>query len=261
MGFLFNQGAKAVAQQNVAATGMPIQTSVYGKPISISYGMTRIAPNLIWYAGFTAIPHNNPSAGGGKGGTTGGGGKGGGGNVTYTYEVDIIEALCEGTISGVNNMWVSQTETTPAAQGISIFNGANGQATWSFLTSNFPSQALPYSGVAYAAAGPFNLDKNSSLPNINYEVKGIYYGTAPNGIDADASLVLNDLLTNTTYGVGIATNRVGTLVQNDEAQTIPSSPGPYTVTVTNASSFQWNLDVVDSSGIYTCVASNPGARQ
>jgi hypothetical protein len=259
VGFLFGGGGSN-ANNAPKYTGVDVQTSAYGLVVPLVYGVTRLAGNLIWYDGFKAIAKNAPGSGGGKGGAGGSGGKGGG-STTYTYQADLLLCLCEGPISGVGNMWKSQTETTPAAEGFSIITGTFGQAAWSFLTSNYPSVAVGYSGFALAGGGPAQLGTSAQLPNYNFEVEGLLAGTAPNGIDADPSQVIPDLLTNANHGAGFPASRLGQLTQANEAHTIPTS-GPYTVSTTNASAFEFNLDVVDGSGnLFTCVASSPGAKQ
>jgi hypothetical protein len=49
-------------------TGIRIQTSAQGVPITIVWGKNRIAPNLIWYNNFESHKGNS-KGGGGKGGS------------------------------------------------------------------------------------------------------------------------------------------------------------------------------------------------
>src|SRR5580658_172047 len=117
------------------ASGLALQSSVYGNPIPIVYGTTRVAPNLIWTGDFVATP---VSAGkGGKGTIVGGGGKSGGGQ--FTYQTAVAMALCEGPISGVRNIYVDKSVTNAAALGFTQFRGDYPQAPWGYLISKNPA--------------------------------------------------------------------------------------------------------------------------
>ena len=53
MGGIFGGGVKQpAAQQPVAAAGVTIQTSCYGKVIPVVFGTAKLAPQLIWYGNF-----------------------------------------------------------------------------------------------------------------------------------------------------------------------------------------------------------------
>ena len=87
---------------------------------------------------------------------------------------------------------------------------ATRKVPWGYLTTNYSSQALNYHGIAYVATPSYALGTSPQLPNHNFEVYGVLYGTAPNGIDADPSQVLTDFLTNAVYGAGFPGARVAT---------------------------------------------------
>ena len=216
MAAMFGGSKQPQAQQQPAISGLQIQTSAYGKVIPLVYGTTRIAPNLIWYGDFAAIAHtSNPSGGGGKGGGGGGGGggKGGGasGNTTYSYQAAVALGLCEGPIGGIGAACASKTETSPAALGLSLFDGEDAQTAWGYLTGAHPDEALGYSGTAYVAGAGYQLDDNGQLPNHNFEVQGFFAASAPGVADADPSLVVTDLLTNPRCGAGFPAARLGDL--------------------------------------------------
>jgi len=260
MGGLFGAGGSN-ASNPPAYTGLDVQTSAYGVVIPIGFGQNRLAGNITWYANFQATPKNSPSSGSGKGGSGGSGGKGGAQSGQYTYSADIILALAEGPGSLTGTVWKSQTETTLSAEGMGQIDGAIGQAPWSYLETNYPSQALGYSGIILVVGASLQLGTSAQLPNYNFEAEFPLRGTAPNGQDADASQVVGALLTSSQYGAGFPAARMGTLTQANEAHTVPAS-GPYTITVAEAAAFEFNLCVVDASGnLYTCVASNPGPGQ
>lgn len=205
-------GSKKQSSQSTQAAGIQGQTSVAGKPIPLLYGVTRAAPNYIWYGDFNAQQQASQSSGGGKGGVGGGGGgKGGGGSSGFTYSASLIGALCEGPVTTVGTAWVNKNITTLGALGIALFPGAIGQAPWAYMQTNHPDQVLAYNNIAYVAAAGYQLGTSPQLPNHNYEVYGLLVNTAGNGRDADPSQVISDILTNPVHGVGFPASRLGNL--------------------------------------------------
>jgi len=90
------------------------------------------------------------------------------------------------------------------------FLGTQGQAPWSYLTTNHPSQALGYTALAYLAAASLNLGASGSMGNYSYEVDALLPFGA--GIpDANPRDVVIDLLTNSLYGAGFPLNEIGDL--------------------------------------------------
>ena len=264
MGSLFAAKTNSVAAPRY--TGMQLQSSVYGLAVPIIYGTTRTGWNLGDYVDFKS--HQTASSGG-KGGVIGGGG-GKGTSPSYTYTASLLGFICEGPITGINSSWSSQTQQA-GTPGFSIFDGTLGQGPWTYLSDNYPSHAIGYSGLCYAAAQDYALGSSAALPNWNWEVQGFFQGTAPGtyggngcttGGDADVSLVIPDLLTNAQYGLGFPANRIGQVASENESHTIPAS-GPFTVTVSLASTYLYNLNVArDSDGeLFTCVSGSPGALQ
>jgi hypothetical protein len=117
--------------------------------------------------------------------------------------------ICEGPITGIGNVWT--TSTVPvllSSLGLSLAAGATPQSTWSYLTSNFPSQAISYPGVAYVYSSNYDLGNSASIGDTNLEVKGVLYGSGPNGVDADPALVIQDFLTNSQYGAGFPSSSI-----------------------------------------------------
>ena len=162
MGGIFSSQKQPQAPQPVAAAGVTIQTSCYGKVIPVVFGTAKLAPQLIWYGNFQSQSHT--SGGGGGGGGKGGGGGGGSSSTTYTYTAGVQWLLCEGPIQAVGDLWVggSATGVTAASQGYTTFLGSSPQSGWSYLSSfstiqeqrTIPSSA-PYSITAYYAGAPF----------------------------------------------------------------------------------------------------------
>jgi hypothetical protein len=182
--------------------GIEVQKSIYGDPVPLIYGQQRLAWNLGWYANFKATPSS--SSGGGKGG-----GGGGGAQSSFTYSASLLGFLCEGSITGIGNVWADKTITTIGALGLTLFYGTGGQTTWSYLTTNFPTQAIPYDHTAYLASGAFDLKDSPALPNLSFEINGLQqYGL--NGIfDAEPSAILTDYCTDANHGCNF--NALGSL--------------------------------------------------
>lgn len=279
---------------------MPIQTSVYGRPVALAFGTVRAGGNMIEYSNFRAVQvaHSSGGGGGGGGGGKGGGKSGGGGSAqttyTYDYYADLAFGLTEGPIVGVSRAWKSETPTTAAAEGWSIFLGTYTQTPWA---------TQYYAGLAYAAEYSYYLGSDPSMPNLNWEVVTPYaaltlgyvsgdqyagYGrliaemansnasvleaiqtlvtggvltrvTLPQP-DADPSLVAAALLADPYYGVGFPAKCLGGVRQITESRVIPATP--FQITVNKATTYAWNLNVADNTGaLFTCVASSPTASQ
>ncbi|MEI6729946.1 MAG: phage tail protein, partial [Pseudomonadota bacterium] len=132
---------------------------------------------------------------------------------SYTYQTAVALGLCEGAIWGIGNVYVNKSRTSLAALGFSLFNGNYGQAPWGYLSAKYIDQALGYSGVAYVTASSYQLGNNPQLPNHNFEIYGVFSNSLSGigVIDADPSLVVSDLLTNSNYGAGLPVARLGDL--------------------------------------------------
>lgn len=249
--FFGSQKPVAQQQQQPSYTALPTQTSSYGKSIPIIFGRARMAPNLGWYDGFTAVSHVTE--------TTQSGGKGGSSttssNTTYTYTVNVIFLIGEGPISDIVSVWEAQSITSPSALGFDVVVGTIGQAPWSFLSSNFPAAADPYSGIAYAGASPLQLGTSANLANYNFEVDGLLAGTAANGIDARPELVVSSLLSNPQFGAGF-TAPLGAVIALTETFTIS---GP--VTVSQHAHFVKPLSVSVDGVVLTCTTNTPSTTQ
>lgn len=206
MSFFFG-GGKAKKPQY---TGLQLQTSSSVVAVPVGWGLQRFAPNLIWYGDFKSKKKKVKA------------GKGGPKQTEYTYSASIIQALCEGTISGVDRAWKDDERSTLAALGFSLFTGTIPQAPWGYMTTNHPSEALGYSGTAYVAAANYDLGNQATLPNHSFEVRLPLYDTGYAGTgDADCALIVEDMLTNTNYGVNFPSASIDsdTLLSGPNAET------------------------------------------
>lgn len=177
-------------------TGLQIQTSSSALPIPIVYGVTRVAPNIIWARNFRSYPqYSQPS--GGKGGS----GSSGPQITGYTYTTSIMMGLCEGPIAGLGVAFDGQS-IYAASDTVNLLTGTTPQAPWGYLSAKFPQQALGYGGTAIAYAGAYDLGSSASLGSLSFEVVGLLAGSAGGGSDAAPAQVVYDFLVNAQYGVG-----------------------------------------------------------
>ena len=186
-------GSPAQSTGETRYNTLQLQDSSYGSPLPLVYGKSRVAGTLIWYGSFQSIPHSQ--GGGGKGGG------GGGGSTTYTYQAALAIALCEGPITGVGAIWADKAQQTLSSLGLTLFTGAGGQAAWSYLTTNFPSQADGYDHTAYVAHSSYPLGSSAGMPNLSYELQGFFTDAAFNG-DAELYNILVDYCTDANHGCG-----------------------------------------------------------
>lgn len=178
-----------------ALTGLQLQTSGNALPVPIVYGQAKVAPNLMWQGDFEAHRDNA-----GKGGQPAGSGE-------YNYNCSIILGVCEGPINDINNIWRDLYSKTTSGNFITLygaeeFEGSYSQMPWSFLTTNHPTEALAYRGIAYLAIPHYPFGHDPTVPQHNFEVNGILYNTGIGStvVDADPALMIQDFITNEHYG-------------------------------------------------------------
>jgi hypothetical protein len=192
---LFGGSKPALSQQPPAYNALRIQTSTSGMVIPVVFGTTRVTENLLWAGDFTATPHASSSGGGGKGG-----GGGGSPNITYTYSVSFIMGLCEGLITNILQTWAGKAlEPSYTAFGLTGFAGSYPQAVWGYMTSNHPTEALNYPGIAGVECANFDLGTSDALPNFTFEVQGLNIVGGLN--DANPSDIITQMITNTKFGL------------------------------------------------------------
>lgn len=202
---MFGTGSKATNAKRLS--GVQLNSSSYAQPVPIVYGTTRISTNLIDTDDFKAKKHSSGGKGGGSGGTT------------YTYKAAVILGLCEGPISGVNNIYKGRAPlanpdshgNTPLQQeSLTLFTGLQSQAAWSYMSSNHPTKARAYAGTAYLANATMMLDSSGGVPNYNLEVQGLSIIGGGN-LDANPADIIADFLTNARYGAGFPSASIASL--------------------------------------------------
>lgn len=183
---LFPPGGKDAYQEGPRLGDLKAQTSVYGTPIPIPYGSTRIAGNVIWAANIVETTHTQ---------TQRNRGKGGGGSTstqtTYTYSQSFAVGLCEGPITGVRKIWANGkliynlSDTADAATIAASNSSAIGYKFYTGSTTQQPSSLIQahmgdapgYRDLAYVVFEDMQLaDYGNRTPNLEFEIisSGLY---------------------------------------------------------------------------------------
>lgn len=163
-----------------------VATASYGGAVPVIYGTSRLAGNVIYYDDFTAHEHRETQR-------TGKGGKSKSVSITYTYTVAVILGLCEGPIHSVGKVWLGKdVYQYPSDQiGMTLYDGSQ-KAPWPYVTGKHPDKALTYENLAYMA-GVIDLGDSGSMPDYNFEVRGMLTDTG-DGTDANPADVIRDIL-------------------------------------------------------------------
>lgn len=208
-------GGGTISTEEPRIGALSIQSSAFGLPMALFWGTSRMTGNLGWFGDFTPIAHTT---------TQSSGGKGGGGvetrNTSYTYVTAFILMLGEGGeggVTGIDRVWSNKEKTTFAALGMTLLPGTMAQSVWPHLTTNHPSEALAYPGIAAVAHSAFDLGNSASLPNLSFEVGGPrQFGGGI--VDARADEIVTDLLSAPLAGAGFPASRLSLAVYRTYTQ-------------------------------------------
>lgn len=191
MGFLF---PKAQSSTDPRLNSMQVNQSSYGNAIPLVYGRTRVPMFLLHYLDFKATAHTAKQSGGGKGG-------GGPKNTSFTYSAALVIGLCEGQIPSVESVWADKAHVSLSDLGLTLFSGSGTQAAWSYLTTNHPTEAIPYNNIAYVANGAFDLGGSAALPNLTFEINGLcQISPFLSLFDGDPATIITDYCTHPIHG-------------------------------------------------------------
>lgn len=191
-------------------------TSTPGLVIQIVYGTLRVASNLLAFGGYSGpgggkkgkgvgpLPIGGTNTVAGKGLGSGASKKGVGGKKgPQDFSVDVDFGLCQGPVNQltftqglvfVNGMVAGFDQV-----GLNFYAGVDGQAPDGTMAGL--GDIVGYSGSCHYTGTPLDLGTSPVLPNLQVEVYGILSGTFPGTPDANAALVVADLLTNPRYGI------------------------------------------------------------
>jgi len=199
-------------------SGLNVGSSQWNAPVPIFWGMRRLSTNAIWFNNFKS----KPVSGKGKGG-------GGKGDQAKTYSASVCLGLCEGVVDSIGNIWAdgsTTTTTTLSALNMTFFSGTSSQAPWSYVTTNYPTQARSYAQLAYLGAIDLALGESATVPDNAFEcarAAGFAYTKTSttsgwinpsshaqsSGLDCLMSDIITDLLTNVQYGMGSSAGDIG----------------------------------------------------
>lgn len=186
----------SLSNQAPSFQALRIQTSTNGMAIPVVFGTNRITGNLMWVDEWWYTTTQNQQ--GGKGG-----GGGGGSYTTIDYKLSFIMALCEGQIAGIGQCWADKSiYTSPAAMGLTEYDGADAQSAWPYPPLAFPGSpylALNYPGIAYVCVMLYDLGSSGVLPNLTFEVKGLNIVAGLQ--DANPADIITQMITNTKFGL------------------------------------------------------------
>ena len=141
----------------------------------------------------------------------------------YVFQVQFSQApFTDGGVVSDGGTVFTKVTTAPAATqykvsptGLYTFNSADAgtEVTITYQANNQqpPNEALGYNGLAYVGFPGLSLGSSAALPNFNFEIMGIYSNSVSGSLDADASLIVNDLMTNAHYGAGFPSAFMGSL--------------------------------------------------
>jgi hypothetical protein len=155
---------------------LSVQSSTYGSAIPIIYGTMRVAGNVIFSTPKREVKNEQTS--GGKGGpkiTT----------TTYTYNVDMAIALCEGPIDGIRKMWLngklvydastgasitSSVASSIHAEGWNVYLGDEAQLPDPTIETTVGVGNVPgYRGMAYIVFDHLDCP-NGQVPQLSFEI-------------------------------------------------------------------------------------------
>ena len=109
--------------------------------------------------------------------------------------------------AGNLNHTPSSSPTWWKARGASATERA--QAAWSTLTSTHPAYALGYGGTALiCTSSGWGTTATGEVARANFEVSGLFTTATGLAQDVEPVAIIVDLLTNTEYGLGLATSLV-----------------------------------------------------
>jgi hypothetical protein len=93
---------------------------------------------------------------------------------------------------------------------LSLFNGGLAQTAWPYLTTHHPEQAIGYSEMAYVAGEAFDLGSSGAISNLSMEI-AFPFRFGGGIVDAEVSVQVVDILTNTAYGAGFPAAYIGSV--------------------------------------------------
>lgn len=148
---------------------LALQSSLYGRSISIVFGSMRLAGNVIWARTLKELQTTSTTRAGGKGG---GGGRASSTTVNYSYYATLAVAICEGEITRINRIWADAKLLNLSQGTYRIYKGTETQLPDPLIESfQGVGQTPAYRGLAYVVVEDFPIgDFGNRIPNFTFEV-------------------------------------------------------------------------------------------
>lgn len=177
---LFPQKTELPAVFGPRLGDLKVQTSTYGNMIPRVYGRFRLAGNVIWSTDILERPTTTTVSQGGKGG----GGASEQTQTTYSYDVNMAVAICEGIILGIRKIWANgkliynvgedtDIETNLASlTNFTVYQGTEDQMPDPTIEAwEGVGNVQAFRGTAYIVFNNFQLaDYGNRPPNFEFEV-------------------------------------------------------------------------------------------
>lgn len=175
-----------------------ITSAAEGADVGVVYGRLRVPGQVIWASEFS---ESSDTSGGGKGApptpeVT-----------TYSYNVSMAVALCEGQISRIGRIWADGEEISPADLNLRVYTGTVDQQPDPKIAAIEGLENTPaYRGTAYVVLEDLSLGQfGNRIPQLTFEVMR----PSPAGVSDDlADLVSGVALIPGTGEYGLATSQV-----------------------------------------------------
>jgi hypothetical protein len=132
---------------------------------------------------------------------------------TYTFPANSRAA---GTDVQITYQWVAGTSGNTGLDnlGLTFFDGQIGQSPWTVLSTDFPDQAVGYSGIAYVAGQNYDLGSGAAVDNHTFEVQGpLAYSISTSTPDANPATLTQDILTNDRFGAALPSAMLGDMTE------------------------------------------------
>lgn len=174
LGSVFGQKDQQISGPRLG--DLSVQSSTYGAAVPYVAGASRVSGNVIWSTSKREVST-----------TTEVGGKGGPSveNTTYTYNVDIAIALCEGPIAGIGRIWsngelVYDARSDAALEsilgsqlkmrGFKVYTGTEAQLPDPTIEAALGAGNVPaYRGLAYIVFERLDCP-GGQIPQLSFEV-------------------------------------------------------------------------------------------
>lgn len=156
---IFGLDAEQKITHGARLKNLQIQTSAYGKAISIIYGTARVAGNIIWSQPIKeeAITTQNKT--------------GRGINITYNYYATLAIAICKGKVEKLNRIWAGTKSLSFDQIDYTFYHGREDQNPDPFMLS-IEGDIPAYRGISYIVIKNFPLaDYHNSVPVFTFEVQ------------------------------------------------------------------------------------------